>query len=331
MEPKITYDELIDKVKEYENSQLEKIQKIKKDTQELKTFLTIDNNDFPPNALHRIETMMKYIDSQSSIYQKAKAKYDLAATLSNFSTQLNKLLVNGSIEEEIANQLVNNENFQDVVASAIVGQFADKKGTTLGTKFNNKDFDSLIQRGASAEVSQIVRRVFWAHNKQKDKIDIQVTPVGSKGGAQDIILTIEGKGPKGGKHRLTLREDVKSSLDAHYLMSESLGSFKEDIKSLLIKSMGSATKSNGKLYLSVNSKQLWQLVAERLGKKYGLVYYNDVFRVDRAIFFTSPDGSIEMGSEMLERRDFQIEMNNEITKMAIRLGYISPVVGNQDK
>jgi hypothetical protein len=114
-------------------------------------------------------------------------------------------------------------------------------------------------------------------------------------------------------------------------MSESLGSFKEDIKSLLIKSMSSATKSNGKLYLNVDSKQLWQLVAERLGKKYGLVYYNGVFRVNSAIFFTSPDGSIEMGSEMLERRDFQIEMNNEITKMAIRLGYISPVVGNQDK
>jgi hypothetical protein len=145
MEPKITYDELIEKVKEYESGQLKKIQKIKTDTQELKAFLTIDNNDFPPHALHRIETMMKYIDSQSSIYQKAKAKYDLAATLSNFSTQLNKLLVNGSIAEDIANQLVNNENFQDVVASAIVGQFADKNGTTLGTKFNNKDFDSLIQ------------------------------------------------------------------------------------------------------------------------------------------------------------------------------------------
>jgi hypothetical protein len=331
MEPKITFDELISKVEEYENNQLEKIQKIKKDTQELKTFLTIDSNDFPSDTLYRIGLMMQYIDHQSGLYQKAKAKYDLAATLSNFSTQLNKLLVNGDIGADIASQLVNNENFQDVVASAIVGQFADKHGTTLDTKFNKKDFDSLIQRGASAEVSQIVRRVFWAQNKKKDQIDITVKPVGSKGGAQDIILAIEGKGPKGGSHKLTLREDVKSSLQAHYLMSETLGSFKEDIKELLKKSMRSATRINEKLYLTVNNEELWQLVAERLGKKYGVAYYNGVFRADRAIFFTSPDGSIEMGSEMLKRRDFQIEMNDEITKMAVRLGYISAVVSDQDK
>lgn len=331
MDPKITYDKLIEIVEKYENNQLEKIKIIRKDTEELKTFLTIDSNDFPSDALERIGLMMQYIDHQSGLYQKAKAKYDLAATLSNFSTQLNKLLVNRNIEEDVANKLVNNENFQDVVASAIVGQFANKKGTTLDTKFNNSDFDDLIQRGARAEVAQIVRRVFWAQNKHKDNIDIEVTPVGSKGGAQDIILTITGKGPLGGKHKLTLREDVKSSLQAHYLMSETLGSFKEDIKELLKKSMRSATRINEKLYLTVDNEELWQLVAERLGKKYGLVYYNDVFRVNSAIFFTSPDGSIEMGSEMLKRQNFQIEMNDEITKMAIRLGYISPVVGNQDK
>ena len=331
MEPKITYDKLIEIVEEYEKNQLEKIKIIKKDTEDLKTFLTIDSNDFPSDSLERIGRMMQYIDHQSGLYQKAKAKYNLAATLSNFSTQLNNLLVNRNIAADVANQLVNNENFQDVVASAIVGQFANKRGTTLATKFNNKDFDDLIQRGARAEVEQIVRRVFWAQNKHKNNIDIKVTPVGSKGGAQDIILTIEGKGPLGGKHKLTLREDVKSSLDAHYLMSETLGSYKEDIKLLLKKSMSSATRLNEKLYLRVDSDQLYALVAERLAKKYGLVYYKGVFRVNSPIFFTSPDGSIEMGSEMLRRQDFQIEMNDEITKMAIRLGYISPVVGNQDK
>lgn len=330
MEPKITYDKLIEIVETYEQNQLEKIQKIQNDTEDLKKFLSIDDNIFSFETLHRIQSMMKYIDSQSQLYQKIKDKYDLASTIQNFMNNINKLLVNGDISQEIADNLVKNENFNDVVASAIVGQFADKKGKDLKTKFNTKDFDSLIQKGASAEVVQIVRRIFWAENKHSDKINIEVNPVGSKGGAQDILLVITGKGPRGGEHKLMLREDVKTSLGAHYLISDTLNEYKQDIKNILNRAMSKATRSRGKLYIDVDSNELYQVVAQQLGKKYGLVYYNDTFRVNSAVFFTSPNGSIEMGSEMLKRKDFQIEMNDEITKMAIRLGYINPIRRNQD-
>lgn len=331
MEPKITYDILVKAVETFETNQIQKIEKMKVDTQDLKDFLTIDNSFFTEEELARINGMIRYIDQQSQLYQSAKAKYDLAHSIERFMTGIDNLLSLGDIGEETSKKLVDSQNFQDVVASAIVGQFSSGKGAKVQDRFNSKEFDSLIQRGASAEVVQIIKRIFWAKNKETDTMSIEVIPTGSTGASQDIAIKFSGKGPKGGKVSLMLREDVKSSLAAHYLMSETLGSYKEDIRTLLRDSMKSATRVKGKLYLTINSDKLYQLVAERLGKKYGVVYYNNTFRVNSAIFFTSPDGSIEMGSEMLRRKDFQIEMNDEITKMAIRLGYISPVVGNQDE
>ena len=331
MEPKITYDILIKAVETFENNQKQKIEKMKVDTQDLKQFLTIDDTFFTEAELTRINNMINYIDRESQLYQNAKAKYDLANSVRRFMIGVDSLLSLGGIEKQTADELVKSQNFQDVVASAIVGQFSSGKGDKVQDRFNSKEFDSLIQRGASAEVTQIVKRIFWAKNKQTDTMSIEVIPTGSTGAIQDISIKFSGKGPRGGKVDLMLREDVKSSLSAHYLMSETLGSYKEDIRTLLRDSMKSATRIKDKLYLTIDNDKLYQLVAERLGKKYGVVYYHDTFRVNSAIFFTSPDGSIEMGSEMLKRKDFQIEMNDDITKMAIRLGYISPVVGNQDK
>lgn len=331
MEPKITYDILVKAVETFETNQIKKIEKMKVDTQGLKDFLTIDDSFFTKEELTRIGNMIKYIDRESQLYQSAKTKYDLAHSVQRFMTGVDNLLSLGGMGEEIVTELTDNQNFQDVVASAIVGQFSSGRGNKVQDRFNTKDFDSLIQRGASAEVVQIIRRIFWAKNKETDTMSIEVIPTGSTGAIQDIAIKFSGTGPKGGKVSLMLREDVKSSLAAHYLMSETLGSYKENIRTLLRDSMKSATRIKDKLYLTINNDKLYQLVAERLGKKYGVVYYNDTFRVNSAIFFTSPDGSIEMGSEMLRRKDFQIEMNDEITKMAIRLGYISPVVGNQDK
>lgn len=331
MEPRITYEALETAVKTFETNQIKKIQKMQADTSDLKDFLTIDDSFFTAEELKRIGGMMEYIDRESKLYQKAKEKYDLAKSIQQFMVGIDNLLSMGEIDRAVIDELKNSPNFQDVVASAIVGQFSTGKGGTVTSRFNSQDFDALIQKGASSELVQIVRRFFWAKVKETPDMSIDIIPTGSTGASQDIQIKFSGKGPRGGKVSLMLREDVKSSLAAHYLMSETLGSYKEDIRTLLRDSMKSATRAGGKLYLNINSDKLYQLVADRLGKKYGVVYFNNTFRVNSAIFFTAPDGSIEMGSEMLKRKDFQIEMNDEITKMAIRLGYVSPVVGNQDK
>ena len=107
-----------------------------------------------------------------------------------YHSWIKSMLNNEHISKEVTNELISSSNFTDVIASAILGQFADQKGTSLETKFNNKEFDSLIQKGASAEVIQTIERIVWAEKKHTDNINIEIKPVGSLGGAQDILLII---------------------------------------------------------------------------------------------------------------------------------------------
>ena len=159
MRPQITYDELITAVETYEKNQMDKIQKMKTDITELKDFLTINDKIFTKEMLERIGKMIKYIDKQSELYNKAKEEYDLAKQVQLFTEGIKSMLNNEHISKEVTNELISSSNFTDVIASAIVGQFADQKGTSLETKFNKKEFDSLIQKGASAEVIQTIKRI----------------------------------------------------------------------------------------------------------------------------------------------------------------------------
>lgn len=316
--PGIDLEDLIKAVKVYEENQISKILKIQGDTAELKKFLTIDNEIFSPEQLNRLDKMMNYIDKQSSLYREMKEKYDYQKTISVFMTGVENLLSTGGIGQEVINDLTKSQNFRDVVTSAIVGQFANTKPGE--SRFNNQDFNFLIQKGAKAETIGTIKRIFWAESKKTDKLKIDVTPVGSTGADEDIILKITAIGPRGGEKRVTLREDVKSSLGASYLASHKIyGGLKE-----VIENAAKNMIKNGKnIIVPVKSKELEKVLSSILGRKYGVVNHDGRWVANAAIFFTSPDNKIEMGSEVLQRKDFEIVINNTITKIAIRKGYIN--------
>ena len=267
--PGIDLEDLIKAVKVYEENQISKILKIQGDTAELKKFLTIDNEIFSPEQLNRLDKMMNYIDKQSSLYREMKEKYDYQKTISVFMTGVENLLSTGGIGQEVINDLTKSQNFRDVVTSAIVGQFANTKPGE--SRFNNQDFNFLIQKGAKAETIGTIKRIFWAESKKTDKLKIDVTPVGSTGADEDIILKITAIGPRGGEKRVTLREDVKSSLGASYLASHKIyGGLKE-----VIENAAKNMIKNGKnIIVPVKSKELEKVLSSILGRKYGVVNHD---------------------------------------------------------
>ena len=323
MRPTLDYDKLIEIVEIYENNQASKILQIKElnDIQLLKDFLMIDEAIFTDEQLKRIGDMSNYIDRQSQLYQQFKDKFDLEKQIRFIMKGITDLLLQGNIEEDIVKNLTQDVNFTDVIAEALVGQFPNTI-LSQGPRFNTTDFSKKIQKGGKAELEQIIRRVFWAAAKKKDtknQLDIDIDPVGPTGRGEDIVLTFTMKGPRGGEKRTTLREDVKTRLEGSYLRS---GSLPQQLATIIQKHIKRAEHVGNELKLKIDTKELYDVVADLLSKKYGAVYNNGKWNVNSAVFFTSPDGSIELVSEVLRSKQFYIILDDQITQYAIKRGFL---------
>lgn len=323
MRPNLDYSKLIEIVERFEENQTKKIFQLKElqDVQLLKDYLTIPDTLFTEELQQRLADMSTYIDKQSSLYQELKAKYDLDVETNTIMKGIEDLLLKGDIDKEVADNLLKDQHFIDVVYESILGQFANDRINQ--PRFNLTDFDTRIQIGGKAELIQIIKRVFWAAEKNKDpkgRVKVTIAPVGSGGRDEDILLTFLMTNNKGTQtKKATLREDVKSNLENAYLRS---GTVSDRLIEIIKRNIHQVVKRSDGLYIRVQTDELFDAVAEILGQKYGAVYNNGEWRANSPVFFTTPDGSIMLGSEMLKTRDFEIKLTDEMTKYAIKHGYM---------
>ena len=224
--------------------------------------LFTESADIPIRQCKSVHRMIRGINE--GLYKEIRNKYDYHFKITRFINGLSDWLRRNGIEENAIQELIDNQNFEDVVTSAILGQFANS-GRDV-PRFNTNDFNSAIQKGASAELAQIIKRLFWAESKKTEGLDINVEPVGATGAAQDIILKFTMTGPRGGKQTATLREDVKSSLEANYLGSTKIYG---ELKKIIERAAEKMVKNGKNIYIQENSVELENVVAKILGEKYG--------------------------------------------------------------